>query len=159
LRKSLDARPDWVYIFDGCFFCLCSVSLAESGSNRMSVDPANAHKLIQTAGETGVDVLVGHFCHPSKIAGSQPGDPHFRELLDRYRNAQLILMTMPAAGLVGPLGSVTSAMLPSSGLESVCGTVPRRCRAISHDRRFGQPMAARHGRVRAVISSEVGLLG
>jgi hypothetical protein len=66
----------------------------------MSVDPADAYELPQIASQTGVDVLSDHFRYPSLTAGWQPGDPHFREHLDRYHNEQMILMTVPVCEAV-----------------------------------------------------------
>lgn len=61
----------------------------------MSINPANAHESIRTAGETGVDILVGRLCFASNIADSQPSDPHFHELLDHRCDEETILPTAP----------------------------------------------------------------
>jgi hypothetical protein len=94
-------RARFGYIFSLVASSVCaSYSLAESGSNRMAVDPANAHELTRTASKTGVDALTGHLRDPSETAGRQRGDPHFREHFDRCRDQPMRLMTVPVCQAV-----------------------------------------------------------
>jgi hypothetical protein len=95
----------------------------------MSVDPANAHERIQTAGEAGVDVLVGHFCCPSKIARCQPDDPHFREQLHCYRNEQMTSMTVPVcqAAAAHAYGIYELVLLRRGQCLRNCIASPSRC--------------------------------
>ena len=66
----------------------------------MSVDPAHAHELTRTASKAGVDALSGHFRYLLETAGRQPGNPHLREHLHRYRSQQMILMAVPVCQAV-----------------------------------------------------------
>jgi hypothetical protein len=66
----------------------------------MSIDPANAHELTRTASKTGVDALSAHLRYPSETAGWQPGYPHLREHLHRYRIQQMIWMAVPVCQAV-----------------------------------------------------------
>jgi hypothetical protein len=83
-----------------------------SGSNRVSVDPANARELAQIASEISADGLTGDLRYPSETGGWQLGDLDLSEYLDRYCNQRAVL-------IIAPVGQAGPAMY----ICSICGFV------------------------------------